>query len=41
MKALKTNHEIGCDLEALANLLEYRGYDEFGKQLRSIACQIK
>jgi len=36
-----SNHHIGCDLEAYAQTLRFRGYGEAAKQLDEIASRIK
>jgi len=36
-----SNHELGCDLEAIAQILEFRHEEELGAQLRQIASKIK
>lgn len=36
-----SNHEIGCKLEYTAQVLEFRGFEKLGEQLRYIASQIK
>lgn len=38
---IKSNHEIGCGLEAFANILENRDYIGLAMKLREIASVIK
>jgi len=35
------NHIIGCNLEAFANVLMYRGYEKESRMLDEIASRIK
>lgn len=37
----KDNQGIGCDLEAVANILRYRGYHKEAEELDNIASRIK
>ena len=36
-----SNHEIGCELEAIALVLEYRGFDVDGASIRHVASKVK
>jgi len=36
-----SNHAIGCELEVIAQTIEFRGYDKEGGQLREIAAKLK
>lgn len=38
---MRDNHSLGCNLEAYADVLRYRGYDEEAEQLDEIAARIK
>jgi len=37
----QTNHLLGCQLESIAGILEYRGYNEEAEMLRLVAARIK
>jgi hypothetical protein len=37
----KSNHHLGCMLEAYADVLRYRGYEKEAQQLDEIASRIK
>ena len=41
MNITKSNHTIGCELEAIANVLEYRGFQKEADQLNEIAGRLK
>ena len=38
---IKSNHNLGCNLECYADILRYRGYDKEARLLETVASRIK